>query len=97
MNHSEDSGVADGGCLLGLSVSAADLVELIDDFLSIDDFSEYDVLAVEPGAGYEGDEELGSVGVGSGVGHGQPALAVVLQGEVLVGELVAVDGLAAGA
>lgn len=42
------------------------------------------------------DEELGPVGVWSGVGHGQGAGAVVLQGEVLVGELVAVDGLSTG-
>ena len=38
------------------------------------------------------DEELGAVGVLAGVGHGQPARAVVLQLEVLVGELLAVDG-----
>ena len=38
-----------------------------------------------------GDEELGAVGVGAGVGHGQEALLGVLQLEVLVGELLAVD------
>jgi hypothetical protein len=27
------------------------------------------VLAVEPGSPHRGDEELGSVGVGSGIGH----------------------------
>ena len=42
------------------------------------------------------DEELGSVGVWSRVGHGQAAHASVLQVEVLIGELVAVDGLAPG-
>lgn len=40
---------------------------------------------------------LGSVGVGASVGHGQHAGASVLEGEVLVGELVAVNGLAARA
>lgn len=40
------------------------------------------------------DEELGSIGVGASVGHGQTAHACVLQGEVLVSKLVAVDGLA---
>lgn len=38
-----------------------------------------------------GDEELGAVGVRSGVGHGQDTLLGVLQLEVLILELVAVD------
>ena len=58
---------------------------------------EHDVLAVEPRGLLGGDEELAAVGVLAGVGHGQPAHAVVLQLEVLVGELLAVDGAAAGA
>uniref|UniRef100_A0A3P9PYX2 Uncharacterized protein n=1 Tax=Poecilia reticulata TaxID=8081 RepID=A0A3P9PYX2_POERE len=37
-----------------------------------------------------------AVGVGPGVGHGQDARPGVRQAEVLVGELVAVDGLPAG-
>ena len=40
---------------------------------------------------------LGAVGVGAGVGHGQDPWPGVLEVEVLVVELVAVDGLAAGA
>ena len=55
------------------------------------------MLAVEPGGLGRADEELGAVGVGSGVGHGEDAGAGVLEAEVLVLELVAVDGLAAGA
>lgn len=39
------------------------------------------------------DEELGPVSVGPGVGHGQDAFAGVLQCEVLISKLVAVDGL----
>jgi hypothetical protein len=35
--------------------------------------------------------------VGAGVGHGQQEGLAVLELEVLVGELLAVDGLAAGA
>lgn len=42
------------------------------------------------------DEELGSVGVWSSVGHGQDASVSVLQGEVLISKLVAVDGLSTG-
>lgn len=37
------------------------------------------------------DEELGAVGVGAGVGHGEKTLLGVLELEVLVLELVAVD------
>ena len=42
-------------------------------------------------------EELGSVGVGTSVGHGEQSWAGVLQLEVLVSELLAVDGLATSA
>lgn len=38
-----------------------------------------------------GDEELGAVGVLSGVGHGEEALLGVLELEVLVGELLTID------
>lgn len=38
-----------------------------------------------------GDEELRTVGVLAGIGHGQLALLGVLELEVLIGELVAVD------
>lgn len=31
--------------------------------------TENDVLAIEPGSHHRGDEELGSVGVGPGIGH----------------------------
>lgn len=54
------------------------------------------MLAVEPGAGDGGHEELGAVGVGAGVGHGQETGSGVLGLEVLIGELGAVDGLSAG-
>lgn len=55
------------------------------------------MLAVEP-RGLDGaDEELRTVGVGTSVSHRQNTGAGVLQGEVLVLELVAVDGLATSA
>lgn len=43
-----------------------------------------------------GNEELRPVGVGARVGHGQQTGLVVLDVEVLVGELLAKDGLATG-
>jgi len=54
------------------------------------------VLTVQPRGNDGGDEELGSVGVGSSVGHGEQEGLVVPQLEVLVGELVSVDGLSTG-
>jgi hypothetical protein len=54
-------------------------------------------LAVQP-LGLDGaKEELAAVGVRAAVGHGQDARAGVLQLEVLVTELTAVDGLATSA
>jgi hypothetical protein len=56
----------------------------------------HNVLAVQPGSLAGADEELGTVGVGTSVGHGQDTFTSVLQDEVLVGELGAVDGLSTG-
>ena len=59
--------------------------------------AEDDVAAVQP-AGHDGrDEELAAVGVGAGVRHGEHEGLVVGELEVLIGELLAVDGLAASA
>jgi hypothetical protein len=55
------------------------------------------VTAVEPRGDDGGDEELRAVGVGAGVGHGEQERLVVAELEVLVGELLAVDGLATSA
>ena len=46
--------------------------------------------------GYSGDEELGAVGVGTGIGHGEKTGLGVSQFEVLIREFLAVDGLASG-
>lgn len=56
--------------------------------------AENDVLAVKPRGDDGCDEELRSVGVGSGVGHGEEERPVVSELEVLVVEFVAVDRLA---
>jgi len=55
------------------------------------------MLAVQPAGNGCGEEELAAVGVGSGIGHGQDSLLCVLQGEVLILELGAVDALSTGA
>src|ERR687897_1434057 len=62
----------------------------VDHLHALDDLAEDGVLAVEPGCRGLGDEELGPVGVGAGVGHGQVAGAVEAVGAAdLVLELVA--------
>jgi len=55
------------------------------------------MLAIEPAGDNSGDEELGAVGVGTSVGHGEKSRFGVLTGEVLVSELLTVDGLATSA
>ena len=59
--------------------------------------AEDNVLAVQPGGSIEAEEELGSVGVGASVSHGEDAGSGVLFLEVLVSEFVSVDGLTTSA
>lgn len=68
-------------------------LDLLDEVLALGDLTEDNVLAVQPRGNDGGDEELGSVGVGSSIGHGEQERLVVPELEVLVGELVSVDGL----
>ena len=70
---------------------------MLDHIHAFNNRSENDVPAVQPRCLHGGDEELGSVGVGPSVGHRQDTRTGVLQDEVLVGELLAVDGLATSA
>jgi hypothetical protein len=46
--------------------------------------TENDVLAIQPGSDDSGDEELGAVGVGASVGHGEETRLRVLELEVLI-------------
>jgi len=63
----------------------------------LSNFTEDNVLAIQPRGLDSGDKELRAVGVGSSIGHGQQVWAGVLSCEVLVGKLLAVDGLATSA
>src|SRR3989338_231280 len=68
-----------------------------DDVHAFDDLAKDDVLVVQE-AGLDGaDEELGAVGVGASVGHGQNSGAGVLELEVLVFKLLSIDGFAPSA
>jgi hypothetical protein len=62
----------------------------IDDVLALSDFTEDAVFAVEPGGGFVSDEELGAVGAGAGVGHGEDSGLGVFEGGIeFIAELVA--------
>ena len=93
----ELAAVGDDDLLGGLARGGADRLDGLDDVHALGDGVEDDEACrrATPSARCRG--KLGSVGVGTRVGHGEDAGAGVLELEVLVGELGAVDGLAAGA
>jgi len=97
----QDTRLDDGWLLVVVDLSAAGSgsLESLDDSqgLLISDLTEDNVLAIEPAGDNGGNEELGAVGVWSGVGHGEKSWLGVLSGEVLIGELLTVDGLATSA
>jgi len=85
--------------VLDLTRARASRLKLLHDVQrpGVSDFAEDDVLAIQPGGDDGGDEELGAVGVGICVGHGQQSRFGVSSLKVLIRKLLAVDGLAAGA
>mmetsp|Transcript_31747 Transcript_31747/g.94331 ORF Transcript_31747/g.94331 Transcript_31747/m.94331 type:complete len:221 (+) Transcript_31747:184-846(+) len=82
------------GGLAGLGAHGLDLLHHVH---ALAHLAEDAVLPVEPRRLHRAEEELRAVRVRARVRHGEDAGAGVLQREVLVGELGAVDGLAAGA
>ena len=71
--------------------------DLLHNIVSFEDLSKDDVAAIEPACDDGGDEELAAVRVLSAVGHAKQTLACMLQLEVFIRELLAVNRLAAGA
>ena len=65
--------------LVGLLPTFVNVLQLSDDILSGDDLSKDDMLAVQVWRGYGGDEELGAVGVGASIGHGQQQGTIMLR------------------
>lgn len=94
--HLGGTRLGNGDGALGLAGAGSLPLNGLDNVKTLGDLTEHDVLSIEPRGDDGGDEELGAVGVWSGVGHGQESGLGVLQLEVLVGKLGAVDGLAAG-
>ncbi len=60
-------------------------------FCYLGDLSKDDVLAVEPSGDDSGDEKLRSVGAWTSIGHAQQTGTVVLELEVLIRKLLAID------
>jgi len=89
--------VLDDHFLARLATLAADCLHFVQYIVTALHNAEHDVLAVEPISFGGAKEELGAVSVGSSVGHAQDSLSSVFLGEVLILELVSVDGLAASA
>jgi len=84
--------------LAGLSVLGSVGLDLLDNGhgVLVGKSAEDNVLAIKPLGLCCAEEELGSVGVWSAVGHGEDSWSGVLQVEVLVGEFLPVDALTSG-
>jgi hypothetical protein len=70
------------------------LVHILDrvyHIVALKDFSEDNVATVKPRGDGGGDEKLAAVGILAGVGHTEEALLAVLELEVLIRELLAVN------
>jgi len=79
-----------GGAVDGDGLDEVTSFDGVDDVLSFGGLAKDGVFSVEVGSGKVGDEELGAVGVGSGVGHGEDAgLVVPTVGLALALEFVA--------
>jgi len=90
---SEFARVNDGDGLGSGSTARTETLNQLSDVLAFKDLTKHNVLAVQPRSLDRGDEELGTIGVGAGIRHGQNVRAGVLELEVFVGELGAVDRL----
>mmetsp|Transcript_23084 Transcript_23084/g.32566 ORF Transcript_23084/g.32566 Transcript_23084/m.32566 type:complete len:203 (+) Transcript_23084:478-1086(+) len=83
--------VCDDNLGLGGSTLRALAFDSLDNVHTVDDFAKHAVFSVQVWGSNGSNEELGTVGMGSSVGHGQQARGTVLQLEVFVAELAAVN------
>lgn len=88
--------VGNGDGLRGLARLAAPSLNLLDDVHALDNGSEHNMTIIQPASLHGCDEELRTVGVWASIRHRHAAGPGVLQSEVLILELVAVDRLASG-
>mmetsp|Transcript_62884 Transcript_62884/g.167224 ORF Transcript_62884/g.167224 Transcript_62884/m.167224 type:complete len:247 (+) Transcript_62884:167-907(+) len=89
--------IGDHHLLAGLAPLAAHSLDRLDHVHALDHLAEDNVLAIEPRGLGGAQEELAAVGARARVRHREDARARVLEREVLVGKLGAVDRLAARA
>lgn len=85
------STVGNDNFLLGSATLASHGLNLLNDLLSALCLAKDDMFSIKPRGDYRRDKELGPIGVGTGIGHGQEIWAGVLVLEVLIGKLLAVD------
>jgi len=86
------SALRDDNGQLGLAVGAdGNVFDLADGQHAIDDLAKYHMLVVQPVASVASDEKLAAIRVGTRIGHGEQARPGVLEIEILVIKLVAVD------
>ena len=94
----ELSAVGDDNSLPGFVVAVARVaLNSVENFHTTDDLAEDDVSTVEMGGVDEAEEELAAVSAWASVSHGKDTTAGVLELEVLVSEVRAIDGLATSA
>ena len=97
VRHLELTAVGDHDRLLGFPTLRANSLHLLDDIQAINHSAKDDVLTVQPRCLPSADEELRSIGVWTGIGHRQRTCSLVLQGEVLILELLSIDALSTSA
>lgn len=97
MNLRKLTTIGNNDGLRGGSASGSNLLDRPYDVHSFNNLSEHDVFSIEPLGFLRTDEELRSVGIRTGIGHGEDSRTGVLLFEILVGEFVTIDGLTAGA
>merc|ERR1712038_1237232 len=90
------STVCDHDLLACLARLGSKRLDLLDDIHTLADLTENNMLSIKPLGLSSAEEELASIGVGASIGHGENSRSSVLQSEVLILELVSVDGLATG-
>ena len=90
------SAVSDDDWLLGGTILGTNSFDVLDNIHSLGNLAKDDVSTIQPSGLDSTDEELTSVGVLSGVSHGESTWSIVSSLEVLVLELHAIDGLTSG-
>jgi len=94
--YSKLTAVGDNDGSAGLTRLGTIRLDSLENFLTVSHVTEDDVLTIEMRESIEAEEELGTVSVGTSVGHGEDTGASVLVVEVLVSELGTIDGLTTG-